>query len=84
MKELLNYLAENLAVDSAAIRITEGERDNEDGTAETLYQLRVAPSDMGRVIGRQGRTAKDIRILVRSLAARDGKRVGVDILDENE
>jgi predicted RNA-binding protein YlqC (UPF0109 family) len=84
VNELLYYLTENLVTDSSAIEITESERDYGNGESETLFQLRVAPSDMGKVIGKQGRTAKDIRILVRSLAAREGKRASVDILDEAE
>ena len=84
MKELLYYLTENLVADDSAINIAESERDYGDGTPETLYQLRVAPADMGKVIGKQGRTAKDIRILVRAVAAREGKRVSIDILDEDE
>ena len=43
--------------------------------------LRVAPDDMGKVIGRQGRIAKEIRTLVRSCAQRNGQKVSVDIVD---
>ena len=84
MKELLYFLTESLASDESAISITESERPYGNDEVETLYQVRVAPVDMGRLIGRQGRTAKDIRVLMRSLAARQGKRVSVDILDESE
>ena len=48
---------------------------------EVLLELRVAPSDMGKVIGRQGRIAKDIRTLIKSAAMRENKRVSVDIID---
>ncbi|MBR2716467.1 MAG: KH domain-containing protein, partial [Oscillospiraceae bacterium] len=51
----------------------------EDG--ETILELRVADGDMGKVIGRQGRIAKEIRVLVKSLAQRTDKRVSVDIVD---
>ena len=44
-------------------------------------ELRVAPEDMGKVIGRQGRIAKEIRVLIRSVAQRSGKRVSVEIVD---
>jgi len=83
MKELLHYLVESLVDNPDAIEIEETERDYE-GEPETLFRLRVAPADMGKVIGRQGRTAKDIRILMRALAAKEGKHVSVDVLDEDE
>ena len=51
----------------------------EDG--ETVLELRVADGDMGKVIGRQGRIAKEIRVLVKSLAQRKDQRVSVDIVD---
>ena len=56
MKELLTYIVENLVSDPAAIAITE-EIDGDNIT----YSLRVAPGDMGRVIGRHGRIAKEIQ-----------------------
>ena len=51
----------------------------EDGTV--VLELRVDPSDMGKVIGRQGRIAKEIRTLMRSVAQRQGKKVSVEIMD---
>ena len=59
-----------------AVTVTE----REDGD-NTVLELRVAPEDMGKVIGRQGRIAKEIRTVVKSVAQRDGKRVTVDIID---
>ena len=52
-----------------------------EGDGETVLELRVAPEDMGKVIGRQGRIAKEIRTLIRSVAQRSGKRVSVEIVD---
>jgi hypothetical protein len=46
-----------------------------------VLELRVDPSDMGKVIGRQGRIAKEIRTLMRSVAQRRGKKVSVEIMD---
>jgi predicted RNA-binding protein YlqC (UPF0109 family) len=46
-----------------------------------VFQLKVAPSDMGKVIGRQGRIAKEIRVLVKNAGMRENKRILVDILD---
>ena len=51
------------------------------GEQELTLELRVAPDDMGKVIGRQGRIAKEIRTLVRSCAQRTGQKVSVDIVD---
>ena len=48
---------------------------------ELTLELRVAPEDMGKVIGRQGRIAKEIRTLIRSVAQRTGQRVSVEIVD---
>ena len=76
MKELLNYIARSLVDDPDAVSVSEYETP-----AETVLELRVAPSDMGKVIGRQGRIAKEIRILMRSAAQRAGKRISVDIVD---
>jgi predicted RNA-binding protein YlqC (UPF0109 family) len=77
MKELLLYIAKNL-VDNPD-RVTVDERETEDG--EIVLELRVAEGDMGKIIGRQGRIAKEIRVLVKSLAQRSGKKVSVDIVD---
>jgi len=76
MKELLIYIAQNLVDNPDEVNVTERETDS-----ETVFELRVNPSDMGKVIGRQGRIAKEIRALMRSVAQRQGKRISVDILD---
>lgn len=76
MKELLIYIAQNLVDNPDDVTVTEREAEN-----ETVYELRVNPSDMGKVIGRQGRIAKEIRILMRSVSQRQGKRISVDIVD---
>ena len=51
------------------------------GTDELPLELHVAPDDMGKVIGRQGRIAKEIRTVIRSYAQRTGEKVSVDIVD---
>ena len=76
MKDLLLYIARNLVDDPDAVSVTEIE-----GEQELTLELRVAPEDMGKVIGRQGRIAKEIRTLVRSYAQRTGQKVSVDIID---
>ena len=75
MKELLLYMAKNLVDNPDAVTVTEIEGEN------TVLELRVAPEDMGKVIGRQGRIAKEIRTVVRSYAQRTGAKVSVDIVD---
>ena len=76
MKELLLYMAKNLVDDPEAVTVTEIE--NEDGK---VLELRVAESDMGKVIGRQGRIAKEIRTIIKTVAQRTGERVTVEIMD---
>ena len=76
MKELLTYIAQNLVDHPDAVSVSERE-----GDGETVLELRVAPDDMGKVIGRQGRIAKEIRALMRSVAQRQGGKVSVEIID---
>ena len=76
MKDLLLYIARNLVDDPDAVSVTEVP-----GEQELTLELRVASEDMGKVIGRQGRIAKEIRTLVRSCAQRTGQRVSIDIVD---
>ena len=78
MKELLTYIARNLVDNPDAVSVTEYP-----GESETVLELRVAPEDMGKVIGRQGRIAiaKEIRALMRSVAQRQGTKVSVEIVD---
>ena len=75
MKELLLYMAKNLVDDPDAVTVTEVE-----GEVTTL-ELRVAPDDMGKLIGRQGRIAKEIRTIMKSVAQRSGQKVNVEIVD---
>ena len=76
MKELLLYMAKNLVDEPEAVTVTEVEA--EDGK---VLELHVAPGDMGKVIGRQGRIAKEIRTIVKTVAQRTGEKVTVDIVD---
>ena len=76
MKELLLYIAQNLVNDPDSVTVEEIERDG-----DTVFELHVAPDDMGKVIGRQGKIAKEIRILMRSVAQKQGKHISVDIVD---
>ncbi|WP_458863658.1 KH domain-containing protein [Acidaminobacterium chupaoyuni] len=76
MKELLSYIAEHLVDDPEAVSV----EAIVNGDTMTL-QLRVAQADMGKVIGRQGRIAKEIRTLIKAAGLRENMRTSVDILD---
>ena len=76
MKELLLYMAKNLVDNPDAVTVTE--IDDEDGK---ILELRVAEGDMGTVIGRQGRIAKEIRTIIKTVAQRTGEKVTVEIVD---
>jgi predicted RNA-binding protein YlqC (UPF0109 family) len=76
LSELLAYLARELVEDPGAVRVEEEERDG-----ALVLVLHVAPDDVGKVIGRQGRIARALRTLVRASAVREGRRVLVEIAD---
>ena len=76
MKELVEVIAKALVDNPDEVVVTESENDD-----ELVIELKVAPSDMGKVIGRQGRIAKEIRTLMRSVAQRQGTKVSVEIVD---
>ena len=76
MNELLESIAKGLVEDSDAVVVKQDE-PAEDGTI--VFHLHVAPDDMGRVIGKQGRIAKAIRTVMRAAATRREARVSVEI-----
>lgn len=78
MKELLMTIAQGLVDDPSAVTVTQDE-PAEDGTV--VFHLRVAPDDMGRVIGKQGRIAKAMRTVMRAAATRQDAKVQVEIDD---
>ena len=75
MKEMLELLVKNLVDNPNAIEISE----KEDGKSLTL-ELRVDPQDMGKVIGRQGKIAKAIRVLMKAYDVKENKKVNVEII----
>ena len=75
MKDLLEYIIKSIVAAPDAVKITE--ETSEDGL---LIKLEVAPDDKGRVIGRQGRVAQALRTLLRVKAAREEKRVRLEIV----
>ncbi|MGE0043210.1 MAG: KH domain-containing protein [Vicinamibacterales bacterium] len=73
---LVELVARSLADDPDAVSVEEGER-----RGSRHLELQVAPGDIGRVIGRQGRTAAALRLLLATAAEQDGARVSLDIRD---
>ena len=76
MKELLLYIARSLVDHPDQVTVNEVENGD-----ELTLELRVAPEDMGKVIGRQGRIAKEIRTIIKTVAQRTGEKVTVEIVD---
>jgi predicted RNA-binding protein YlqC (UPF0109 family) len=75
MKELVEVIARSLVDNPEEVKVIETETDK-----SVLLELRVAPEDMGKVIGKQGKIAKSIRTLTKAAAAKAGKRVAVEIM----
>ena len=77
MKELLDYLARQLVDEPDEVEVTQYE--DEDGTL--VFELAVGEGDYGKVIGRGGRTANALRLVVKAAATKENRRVLVDIVD---
>jgi predicted RNA-binding protein YlqC (UPF0109 family) len=75
VKELVEYIAKSLVDDPSQVQVTEVARG-----PSTILELQVAQEDMGRVIGKDGRVANAMRVLVRVMASRQGKRINLDIV----
>jgi len=76
MKDLIEYVVKSIAINPNDVKVTEITQD--DGSL--LFQLEVAEDDKGRVIGRQGRVAQSIRLLMRVIAVKQGKRATLEII----
>jgi predicted RNA-binding protein YlqC (UPF0109 family) len=74
MKELVRLLAQHLVNNPDAVDVTETR-----GDAATLLELRVAKEDFGRVIGKRGRTAQSIRTILNAVAARNNRKITLEI-----
>ena len=77
MKDLVQYLAKSLVNDPGAVEINE---TTDEGAS--VLQLKVAKEDLGRIIGKQGRTAKSIRSLVNAAATMNNRKVVLEIFEE--
>jgi predicted RNA-binding protein YlqC (UPF0109 family) len=75
MGELVEYIAKSLVDNPDQVKVKEVE-----GSQSLIVELSVAPEDMGKVIGKQGRIAKAIRTVVKAAATKDNKRVIVEII----
>lgn len=77
MKELIEYIAQSLVDDANQVQVNQAR-----GAGGKLrLELRVAREDMGRVIGKGGRVANAMRVLLRVSAAREGKQVSLDVIE---
>jgi uncharacterized protein len=77
MKELVQYLARSLVTHPDAVEVKETE-----GEVASVLELRVAKEDLGRIIGKQGRTAKSIRTLLNAAASRTNRKIVLEIVEE--
>ena len=77
MKELVSFLAKQLVNDPEAVEVKETQ-----GETASVLELRVAKEDLGRVIGKQGRTAKAMRTILNAAASRTNRKVVLEILEE--
>jgi uncharacterized protein len=77
MKELVEFLAKHLVNHPEAVEVKETQ-----GDTASILELRVAKEDLGRVIGKQGRTAKSIRTLLNAAASRTNRKVILEIVED--
>lgn len=75
MKEILEVIVLNLVEDKSQVEITERQEEN-----TIVFEVKVAPNDMGRVIGRQGKIAQSIRAIIKAAAIKENKRVAVEFI----
>ena len=76
MKEILELIITNLVNDKESVSIEEVEE-----TKAITYKVKVAKDDMGKVIGKQGRVARSIRTVMKSVSAKEGKKVNIEFVD---
>ena len=76
VRDVLEYIARNLVDDPDAVEVTEVS-----GNGGVVLKLKVAPEDMGKVIGKGGRTARAIRAVVRAAGTKDGVAASVEIVE---
>ncbi len=77
MKDLVSYLAKYLVSNPEAVEVIETQ-----GETASILELRVAKEDLGRIIGKQGRTAKSIRTILNAAASRSNRKVVLEIIED--
>jgi uncharacterized protein len=77
MKELVQYVAKSLVNNPDAVEVNESENEN-----GSVLELRVAKEDLGRIIGKQGRTVQSIRAILNAAASRSNRKVVLEIIEE--
>jgi predicted RNA-binding protein YlqC (UPF0109 family) len=77
LKELVQYLAQSIVNQPDAVEVTETQDDN-----ASVMELKVAKEDLGRIIGKQGRTANSLRTILNAAAARADRKIVLEIIDE--
>lgn len=76
MKELLEFIIKSLVDSPENVDI-----NVVDGSRSVIFEVKVSPEDIGKIIGREGRIAKAIRTIVKAAAIKEGKRATVEIID---
>jgi hypothetical protein len=76
VKEFIETIVKHLVDQPEEVRLTEVQ-----GAKTTVYELRVGPGDLGKVIGKKGQTAKSIRTLIAAISAKKGQRAVLEILE---
>ena len=76
MKESLELIITSLVSEPSEVSINE-----KDGEREVTFEVKVKETDMGKVIGKEGRIAKAIRTIMKSIAAKEGKRINIEFID---
>ena len=79
MKDLVEYLAKALVDDPEPVRVFAGGTDD-----EAVFRVKVGPDDLGKVIGKKGRTAKALRTLLAAAGAKQNQRVTLEIVEPGE
>ena len=78
MKELVQYLAQSIVNQPDAVEVTETQDDN-----ASVVELKVAKEDLGRIIGKQGRTANSLRTILNAAAAGADRKIVLEIIDDS-
>jgi predicted RNA-binding protein YlqC (UPF0109 family) len=81
MEELIEFLAKSLVDHPDEVRTRTLNRNRDDRDPQTVIELEVDPEDLGKVIGRQGRTARALRTILAAAAQRSRRRYSLDIVD---